>query len=222
MSFNIDGKINFKHSCLTQEKLLKMVRRLWFYQSLLIFSSLSWSSLIYEAHDSTLSHIWDCEKHKNWTLSIIKTVLISSETFMTARIKYHEPEVWWDVMPTFLFLPSHNVCSGSRCSTWDGSQGQIGHNGGLSVWLPHFTPFYRLARNAQSSVKLTPLQSVNRGQDLWVSSIINEAEEMPFLQGSYWTFFDNWRDIQLWLWTSNSAVTTSQMPFNKEMGLKIF
>ena len=148
---------------------------------------LSWSSLIYEAHDSTLSHIWDCEKHKNWTLSIIKTVLISTETFMTARIKYHEPEVWWDVMPTFLFLPSHNVCSGSRCSTWDGSQGQIGHNGGLSVWLPHFTPFYRLARNAPSSVKLTPLQSVNRGQDLWVSSVINEAEEMPFLQG---TFFD--------------------------------
>ena len=79
--------------------------------------------------------------------------------------------------------------------------------GGLSVWLPHFTPFYRLARNAQSSVKLTPLQSVNRGQDLWVSSIINEAEEMPFLQGTYWTFFDNRIDIQLWLWTPNSAVT---------------
>ena len=82
---------------------------------------LSWSSLIYEAHDSTLSHIWDCEKHKNWTLSIIKTVLISSEILMTAaRIKYHEPEVW-DVMPTFLFLfPCVHVYTGSRRSTWDG------------------------------------------------------------------------------------------------------
>ena len=65
--------------------------------------------------DSTLAHIWDCEKHKNWSLSIIKTVLISSETFMTGRIKYHEPGVWCQ---PFFFSPC--VKCGSRCSTWDG------------------------------------------------------------------------------------------------------
>ena len=150
---------------------------------------------------STLALIWDCEKHKNWSLSIIKTVLISSEILMTAaRIKYHEPEVW-DVMPTFLFLsifPCVHVYSGSRRSTWDGEDerwelrvrlvtpGSLGVRG---YHILHHLTLYRLLRNALSSVKRTQLQSVNRRQDLWVSSIINDAEEgMPFLEMSGWTF----------------------------------
>ena len=109
----------------------------------------------------------------------------------------------------------------------DGAQGQIGHPGeppvsGATTFYTAPHTLYWLLRNAPSSVKLTQLQSVNRSQDLRVSSIINEAEEMLFLRGSSWTFFDNCCDILLRLWTPNSAFTTSQMPFNKEMGLKIF
>ena len=171
--------------------------------------------------DST--HIWDCEKHKNWSLSIIKTVLISSETFMTAWIKYHEPKVWWDVMPTFLFLPSHNVWSGSRCSTWDECSGSDWSLRGASVSgyhiLHHFIDFRGMCRHLLNSHHYN--LSIE-ARTLWVSSIVNDPEEMPFLQGSYWTFFDNWSHIQLRLWDPNSAVTTSQMPFNKEMGLEIF
>ena len=76
----------------------------------------------------------------------------------------------------------------------DGAQGQIGHPGvpllcvcqesGATTFYTTPHTLYGLLRNAPSSVKLTQLQSVNRSQDLCVSSIINDAEEI--LQGSSW------------------------------------
>ena len=166
---------------------------------------------------STLALIWDCEKHKNWSLSIIKTVLISSEILMTAaRIKYHEPEVW-DVMPTFLFLanfPCVHVYSGSRRSTWDGEDerwelrvrlvtpGSLGVRG---YHILHHLTLYRLLRNALSSVKRTHWQSVNRSQES--RSVINNQ----------WCRRRNafpWNDIQLRLWAPNSAaISTSRKCF---------